>query len=804
MNSNNRKLIPIIGTISAGKSTFLNGLLGTNILQKGSSTTTKFVCLIKHSANIQFYKVKVSRVNNQLNFEKESEVINDEGEIKEIIMGLNASLINLSNSNSDEQKANIFYMLEIPIKNIDNNQLLDECYFMDIPGLNEINNRYIETIFSLITPDDIKFEIMIFDCKSMGGNDVLHIFQNLNKKNCLLKSGNLFILNKIDANTEGGENDVVRTFNQYFYDFFGKNNSQNSSSDNAISIYQFDNCWVPMNSISFLAEVNMENDFASYLKYAYFNFLKSKEDSFKKYITYKINFVKNIEEIKKDLNSVSDEEMKVIIEATNNINDISNESKKSNDLTLEDEDYQDYDEVERKRRIEERKESENLLKSLFLIYKKRINKLFSHSESYNILKEFFHNPKYFSNKTEKNICIKKNQIEGSVIYKLDKCLQTTLDLIDRENELKNFRMQLTALKEYVINRKLRIVFIGNISVGKSSIINTIIGKEIIPTKEGECTYRGVIIRHEDSDEYKLYSTELIEKGEGLGRFSYFDCGKFICKGIKNIKEQLKNKNNDKNNINQNDAFFLLTGKLKIFEYINIGNIIEEIEFVDLPGANNEENDFNKKKYNTNVLTFSNCCIYVNVSSSVEDETSVIKINEQFKSDKDKVFLTLRPKFIKTCLFIINKSDEIEQENGKIKPSEIEKKSDELYNAIFDNNSNEILKKDDLNISFVSSKYFMEYLNVKEKYVYLLESDPHELITELNNDYISQTPSESFLDFIRNEIRKIEKNFNLTKECGLIKKENLPEEFELNLKNILNVFGIDSNSLVISFYKLKEA
>ena len=245
----------------------------------------------------------------------------------------------------------------------------------------------------------------------------------------------------------------------------------------------------------------------------------------------------------------------------------------------------------------------------------------------------------------------------------------------------------------------------------------------------------------------------------------------FVKELKIIKEQLKNKNNDKNNINQNDAFFLLTGKLKIFEYINIGNIIEEIEFVDLPGANNEENDFNKKKYNTNVLTFSNCCIYVNISSSVEDETSVIKINEQFKSDKDKVFLTLRPKFIKTCLFIINKSDEIEQENGKIKPSEIEKKSDELYNAIFGNNSNEILKKDDLNISFVSSKYFVEYLNVKEKYVYLLESDPHELITELNNDYISQTPSESFLDFIRNKIGKIEKNFNLKNECRLIKKEN---------------------------------
>ena len=43
----------------------------------------------------------------------------------------------------------------------------------------------------------------------------------------------------------------------------------------------------------------------------------------------------------------------------------------------------------------------------------------------------------------------------------------------------------------------------------------------------------------------------------------------------------------------------------------------------------------------------------------------------------------------------------------------------------------------------------------------------------------------------------------TLESGMENIADEEEAFELNLKNILNVFGIDSNSLVISFYKLKD-
>ena len=40
-------------------------------------------------------------------------------------------------------------MLETPIKNIKNNELLEKCYFMDIPGLNEHGASYIDIIFIL-------------------------------------------------------------------------------------------------------------------------------------------------------------------------------------------------------------------------------------------------------------------------------------------------------------------------------------------------------------------------------------------------------------------------------------------------------------------------------------------------------------------------------------------------------------------------------------------------------------------------------------------------------------------------------
>ena len=48
MTYSQRKIIPIIGIISSGKSTFLQSLVNSDILESGGTTTTKFLCLIKN------------------------------------------------------------------------------------------------------------------------------------------------------------------------------------------------------------------------------------------------------------------------------------------------------------------------------------------------------------------------------------------------------------------------------------------------------------------------------------------------------------------------------------------------------------------------------------------------------------------------------------------------------------------------------------------------------------------------------------------------------------------------------------
>ena len=206
--------IPIIGAISAGKSTFLNAFLGINILETGLTTTTKFVCLIKNSQNISFYHVIPKNEDNKISLIKEGNEIKSETQIKQKIEEINERLTKKQGTKDD-----IFYVLEIPIKNIDNSLLLESTYFMDVPGLDEEGSEYIQNIFSIINLDDILFEIIIFDSTNIGSDTILNILKKLKSKNVLKTKNNLFILNKIDQVTKGGEN-IETIFKKYFYETF--------------------------------------------------------------------------------------------------------------------------------------------------------------------------------------------------------------------------------------------------------------------------------------------------------------------------------------------------------------------------------------------------------------------------------------------------------------------------------------------------------------------------------------------------------------------------------------------------------
>ena len=212
--------------------------------------------------------------------------VNIKNKIKEINQSITEEQIN---------KGDIFYMLEIPIKNIENIDSLKDCYFMDIPGLNEnpgLNkdkSPYIDKIFSLITLEDIKFEIMIFDSTSIGSDNILNIIKNLENKKCLQKKGNLFILNKIDKINPNDEAVVINKFKQYFCENF-----EDDKNKNVIPINISENKFITMNSLRYLAETKIKDDFCSTLIVEFFNYNESSDkgqfSSFYKYLEKKIEY----------------------------------------------------------------------------------------------------------------------------------------------------------------------------------------------------------------------------------------------------------------------------------------------------------------------------------------------------------------------------------------------------------------------------------------------------------------------------------------------------------------------------------
>ena len=788
-----KKFIPIIGTISAGKTTFIQGLLGTSLLERGLSTTTKFVCLIKNSEETKFYHVLPKREQKNLMFIKDGLEIQGEKNIKEKIEELNEKIT--------AKDKDIFYMLEIPIKNIENVQLLEECYFMDIPGLNEYGSFYIDLIFSLLTLDDIKFEIIFFDSTNIDSDNIYDVIKKLEEKKCLLKQGNLFILNKIDQAAKNGDEEIINNFQQNFY-----KNFEDDKNDNIIEININKNKFIPFNSLLYLAETKKDEDFLSLLIVEFYNYLgynnNQNDLSFYDYLKENIEYIINSSKeenknINLDVKSIKEDELETIEKSIEEINDIKKtlESRCLIEINLKN------------------KSVKNNMIKLFLLHKIKVNiplKIKYREKLNQIFKEMDNNYNTLStssmnkNKQNNSAPIEKSDsnqvdiIDISMLNDLDKFLNDTFKKIDPYNELEGFTNSLQSLRDYLLGRRIRIAFIGNINVGKSTVLNCIIGEDILPIDIKECTYRGMIIRHVEENEFKLYKTKLIEKGIGVNKYYYFEIDKEpYCEGVHNIKSYLIKKNNDKI-IENKDAYIVITGKLKIFDFIKMRkNLISKIEFIDLPGQDRKNNDFNKNEYYEKILKFSNCCIYVTEPKHIDDNNNVTMMIKQYHMDKQKVFLNLRNTFIKSCIFLINKSDYINDDKTRRKLEDIMLGKISLV----ENN----VKRNDVNISFFSGKSFFEYIQVEKNICYLLDNNPGLLFLQLHREYNNSKSIifnwQNFKKFIFNKLNQIEENFYLNEEEEEDEDEDEEEPLKLFSENIkYGINQIEKDKEYKIFYK----
>ena len=135
------------------------------------------------------------------------------------------------------------------------------------------------------------------------------------------------------------------------------------------------------------------------------------------------------------------------------------------------------------------------------------------------------------------------------------------------------------------DRKIRIALLGLVSSGKSTILNTIIGKKILPTSSDECTRRGIIIRYHNKNTPELYKTKFIEKSD---YYFFEDSNEPVCSGFDDVKKELikLNKINEK----FEDSFYILKIKIESYDDYQIENELKErIELIDFPGLHTENN-----------------------------------------------------------------------------------------------------------------------------------------------------------------------------------------------------------------------
>ena len=294
-----RLVMPTIGNISVGKSFFLNSMFGIDFCQVKSEIATKFILFIRHIDNLdepRLYKLKPFKKDNTYEFFYNcKEVFTGEENIK--------NKINQINDENKNSKKAIFYMLEIEIKSIENKEFLNKVDFMDVPGLNESGEDYINLYFEYIK-DMIKYCLIIFSAENYNSKDSMEVIKNL-KKNLYIPIENfLIILNKIDI-----VNDIEKTIHDLKKVVLNNGN---------FNIYK--NTLVPVNSLKLKSEIQIKSnckfyDFINYYFMEYYinsNVRVSYIDFIKKIMAKEKKNLQNFDEIKNKTKNIDDNEMKEI------------------------------------------------------------------------------------------------------------------------------------------------------------------------------------------------------------------------------------------------------------------------------------------------------------------------------------------------------------------------------------------------------------------------------------------------------------------------------------------------------------
>ena len=590
----------------------------------------------------------------------------------------------------------------------------DEIFYMGTTDVEK--NTYISEIFKIIK-NYIDGLIIILSVENYYFETNFELITKLHKvtgkpiKNCLV------ILNKIDRTDNPDE--VIRKCKSLFLKYFPSCKTFNINL----------NTFIPLSTIQLQNELLSNKSFKHLLSYHLYNYInkinrekligettmgksffdhlikivKTEEGITRKEIEKKVDNSKNIINDKEIIDTIKElkdfsERNKIIFGISED--DFKKAKKKCNLLNF------DFGKMNSKENNNDNIEDINpsyIIKLLY-IYQKE-NKLLPQlsEETIDLLNYFKIKKKKQNNNQIQNIDNNNNIEEIKLNKNIINNIKCVIEKMEQSqfngNEIKQVIKNMYSTIEYLeIYDVIFIPFLGPSNAGKSTIINDIIGEEVLPTELNECTKRGIIIRYSTENQKEINIRKAIFRQTNfLGKEKcYFEADNIITQGLKNVQDTLKGLNYEFTD-KQEDSFYYIRTKIKLFDDLGIDdNLKRLIYIIDFPGYGTN-NKFEQFLFNK-VTSICNSFMFVIKNSLIKENHNQIALKNIFNQAKDQKN-ELSSGFVKTCLFILNNDDS--QETSE---DEIDKAKEDLSYLIKN------VKKDDLNVCFFNAKYYLNYLD----------------------------------------------------------------------------------------------
>ena len=509
------------------------------------------------------------------------------------------------------------------------------------------------------------------------------------------------------------------------------------------------NTFIPISAFQLQNELLMGKDFKYLINYHYFNYVsKMMKENGLKNTPIGLSFINHLKEIIK-INGITNKEIETKVKSLNkseNIGKINDELKliinnlkqffpsyeinfgiteeNFNDTEdegnlLDDDDDDNVDDEKVQTDDGNNNEGKNnkeispadIIKILY-IYHKEKQLIPTFSKETNKLLDYFTIKK---NEEKKEITIKtttNNDLQRKLNRQIIDSLQVLYGVFKESkidiNEINDLISELLKTIGYLKTYdSVYIPVLGPSNAGKTTLINGIIGKDILPTGMNECTKRGIIINYWNSDEIIIGKADFKEEIISGHLFYSFEKKDIIGRGINQVKDTLNGLNYQFSDKKEN-FFYYITTRIKLFEDLGFEDDYKNtINLIDFPGYGTK-NIYEEEIYNK-VMSICNSFILVIRNSLIKEKMHKSKLNSIFTQAKEQKKKS-SSQFANSCLFVFNNdnsSSATEKDRDKAK-----KDIQEIINGV---------DKEHIKVCFFNAKFYSNYCSIKNYFFNLKNS-----------------------------------------------------------------------------------